>query len=197
MFTLKLCALTILCVFPVHGIISGLSANPGQFPYLASLRVKLESGAEPFHDCGAVILSNEWIVSAARCLVNEKQSDWVIVVGAFKFFGDGNTHEIAEIVMHPKFGLVFDFFDNNIVLVKSATQFELGPSVQPAVISTEFVSSGVKAITAGWGYVSFRPVSRIKHYLEAHLSNAVSISTESRDPAIQLEISPGRHALQR
>ncbi len=42
-------------------IVGGHTANPGQFPFIASLRTNSN-----FHFCGGSIISDRWVVSAAH-----------------------------------------------------------------------------------------------------------------------------------
>ena len=49
----------------VHTVVGGQSVvKPGTHPWRASLRFK----HEPFHLCGATLISPEWLVTAAHCI---------------------------------------------------------------------------------------------------------------------------------
>ncbi|KAJ8964695.1 hypothetical protein NQ317_001269 [Molorchus minor] len=45
-------------------VIGGVEAQPGQFPYQAALIINLGSF------CGGILISNQWVLSAAHCTVN-------------------------------------------------------------------------------------------------------------------------------
>lgn len=49
-------------------IVDGQKADSGQFPYYAYLDIKLSNGSNAV--CGASIISDEWLISAAHCLNN-------------------------------------------------------------------------------------------------------------------------------
>lgn len=44
-------------------IVGGYTAEEGQFPYMASLRLP-----QNFHTCGGSILDEYWILTAAHCV---------------------------------------------------------------------------------------------------------------------------------
>lgn len=49
-------------------IVDGRKAHPGQFPYYAYLDVNLSNGSTSA--CGASIISDEWLITAAHCVSN-------------------------------------------------------------------------------------------------------------------------------
>lgn len=52
-------------------IVNGSPAEPTQFPYYAFLQVKMEN--KRVKSCGATLISDEWLVTAAHCLTKAKK----------------------------------------------------------------------------------------------------------------------------
>lgn len=48
-------------------IVGGESARTGEWPWLATLRIKMNKTSPFEHLCGATLIQNQWLVSAAHC----------------------------------------------------------------------------------------------------------------------------------
>ncbi|CAG0905517.1 unnamed protein product [Cyprideis torosa] len=77
---------------PMDGnrIINGNNAQLGWFPHQVSLQTS--SG---FHFCGGSIISQEWIVTAAHCVVGSSASRMRVMSGTINRFS-GTTHQVVE-----------------------------------------------------------------------------------------------------
>ena len=51
---------------PSYKIVGGTQATPGQFPFVASLKIK--SFYSYIHFCGGAAISQEYILTAAHCV---------------------------------------------------------------------------------------------------------------------------------
>merc|ERR1711942_518401 len=71
---------------------------PGMYPWQVSVQILGK------HNCGAAIISNYWVISAAHCFRPLPTSHFTVVAGAhdltFKY-GKPVTHRVAEIINHP------------------------------------------------------------------------------------------------
>ena len=82
-------------------IVNGKDAEPGQFPWQASLQMY-----GYYHICGASVVSDTWLVTASHC-VGSSPSSYSIVLGAHDKDsyqqGSPQRYQIAEIIMHPDY----------------------------------------------------------------------------------------------
>ena len=58
-------------------IVGGCEARPGMFPWVAGLWYKRSS--MPF--CGASLITDRWVLTAAHCVYGRDYHQWEIVVG--------------------------------------------------------------------------------------------------------------------
>lgn len=64
-------------------IVSGDVAHAGQFPYFVYLEIETEGGIiNDYKGCGAALISDEWLITAAECLSYVKRV--VVHIGSTK-----------------------------------------------------------------------------------------------------------------
>ncbi|XP_054853599.1 suppressor of tumorigenicity 14 protein isoform X2 [Eublepharis macularius] len=136
-------------------IVGGLDAEAGEWPW----QVSLHAGSEG-HVCGASLISQKWLVSAAHCFndVNVRYSDpktWTAYMGLFSQQDRGNANVqkrgIKNIISHPNFN---DFtYDYDIAVLELDNQVAFTKQVQPICLpdaTHEFPAGKVIHVT-GWG----------------------------------------------
>lgn len=134
-------------------IVGGATADPGQFPYQASLQEFLTDSH--VYKCGASIISDRWVISAAHCTQNDTiPSKFVVLVGTHRIDYDGQVYDLEKVVNHPEFNM--DGYRNDIVLLQTKKMVQLNDVVQPIPLGGEFADEGVIAIASGWGRLSVR-----------------------------------------
>lgn len=146
--------LTFASAYEHERIIRGNTAQPGQFPYIVSLRHPQSNQ----HFCGGSILSDVWIVTAARCTtyVNSQLDKIIAVVGAH-YVNDGVEHRINKIINHPHFSA--RVLTNDIALIHTANKIEfVDKLIQPIELPTVDIVAGgrVQVAIPGWGYSKVR-----------------------------------------
>lgn len=129
-------------------IVGGYDAELGQFLYQASLKV-----AETLHLCGATIISQNYVVTAAHCLDSAYPEYVQVLVGTYNLLG-GQAYEVAQFIPHPE----YDGFTmvNDIGLVETQTIIVFGLNVQPIAIGSadDVIGAGVIGRATGWGAVN-------------------------------------------
>lgn len=131
-------------------IIGGQTARPNQFPFVVSLRT-----LENFHFCGAGILSDRWLMSAAHCMQEDRAEarNVIAVIGAHHRANDGQPLRVDTIVNHPKFNR--PWLRNDICVIRTTQAITFVPGrIQPVRLPpTDFTAgSSVRVWLAGWGF---------------------------------------------
>ncbi|KYO34482.1 transmembrane protease serine 9 isoform A [Alligator mississippiensis] len=132
-------------------IVGGSKASRGEFPWQVSLRENNE------HFCGAAILTEKWLVSAAHCF-NEFQDPkvWAAYAGTTSLSGiDPSTVKagIARIITHPSYNA--DTADFDVAVLELASPMAFNKYIQPVCLpgAGHHFPAGKKCLISGWGYL--------------------------------------------
>uniref|UniRef100_F7GCM9 Transmembrane serine protease 9 n=1 Tax=Ornithorhynchus anatinus TaxID=9258 RepID=F7GCM9_ORNAN len=132
-------------------IVGGVDASKGEFPWQVSLRENNE------HFCGAAILNEKWLVSAAHCF-NEFQDPtaWMAFAGTTSLSGsDGGTVKvgISQIVKHPFYNM--DTADFDVAVLELRHPLPFNKRIQPVCLpaATHIFPASKRCLISGWGYL--------------------------------------------
>ncbi|KAL7011868.1 hypothetical protein ACKWTF_014498 [Chironomus riparius] len=136
-------------------IVGGNDARPGQFPYMVSIQT---AGYRGSHGCGAGIINERWILSAAHCLLNDRTELYALIVGTIRMDEDGDVYSVERIVRHPSYVInVPPFYTSNwfdIGLLKTTTKIIFNEFVRPIPLGRRRITGSFQAIAAGFGAYS-------------------------------------------
>uniref|UniRef100_A0A8V5GX20 Uncharacterized protein n=1 Tax=Melopsittacus undulatus TaxID=13146 RepID=A0A8V5GX20_MELUD len=115
-------------------IVGGSEASRGEFPWQVSLRENNE------HFCGAAILTEKWLVSAAHCFTEGSDS------GAVKM-------GIARIIPHPSYNT--DTADYDVAVLELKRPVSFTKYIQPVCLpdAGHHFPTSKKCLISGWGYL--------------------------------------------
>jgi len=138
---------------PSSAFIMGHEAEQNQFPWQASVKSYLDNDTVVI--CGGVLLSNEWILTAASCLYNNTKEIRV---------GLGSNHlqlpevqrNVIEIIINPNYNPKLTRLPNhNVALLRLNTTVNFSDWLVPIKIpgqdQKDLSFEGVKARHSGWG----------------------------------------------
>merc|ERR1711935_396638 len=130
-------------------IVNGVDASVGEFPWQASLQVW---GS---HTCGASLVSEKWLATAAHCIGNYGVSNYKVVMGAHdkdsKKQGSPKEYAIKKFYVHSKWTGQLRV-PSDIAMIELTSSVSLNSNV--ALINLPAKSDnfeGEKCVISGWG----------------------------------------------
>ncbi|KAI1893666.1 hypothetical protein AGOR_G00126050 [Albula goreensis] len=135
-------------------IVGGQNAEEGEWPWQVSLHIK---GS---HVCGASIINNRWLVTAAHCVQDEvitKYSQpgmWEAYLGLHKQRQMGKftvQRNLKQIISHPYYNP--HTFDNDIALMELDAPVVFNQNIQPICLpsGSHVFPAGKNVWITGWG----------------------------------------------
>ncbi|XP_055967277.1 transmembrane protease serine 11C-like [Sorex fumeus] len=126
-------------------IVGGTNAEEGEWPWQASLQ------QNSVHRCGATLISNSWLVTAAHCFVNAKNpKEWKASFGLL--LNDPQAQRsIDNIIVHENFR--YPAHNNDIAVVHLSSPMLYTSDIRRVCLpdaSYEFPPNS-NAVVTGWG----------------------------------------------
>lgn len=133
----------------------GHESKVEQVPFMASLR---ESRGSQFkHICGAVVISQKHLLTAAQCCYSH-HSDWFsIAVGSH--IKDDETvvnHSIKRITVHENYDAFVAPFKHDIALIELDQPLKLSERVKVIPLNSTLHDGEIEATASGFGGVYVR-----------------------------------------
>jgi len=131
-------------------IVGGGNTSPGAWPWQAAMY------RDGDYQCGATLISDRWLISAAHCYLRSTTRFWLARLGANR---RGNTllspyerlHAVSHIVMHPDYKEVG--YVHDIALLRLRDQVEMSDFVRPVCLPPpgSEIRDGALCTVVGWG----------------------------------------------
>jgi uncharacterized repeat protein (TIGR01451 family) len=140
-------------------IIGGDVAADGAWPWQAAL---WDNKWDGWYGCGGSLIAPGWVLTAAHCVVDDegeplvKPSRLSVLLGVndLSKAENGQRIQVAEITIHPQYGLV-TAFDSDLALLRLASPAQLNKKVQVVPLATSFdaalFAANRAATVTGWG----------------------------------------------
>ncbi|XP_036027107.1 transmembrane protease serine 9 [Onychomys torridus] len=129
-------------------IVGGLSAVSGEVPWQASLK----EGSR--HFCGATVVGDRWLLSAAHCFNHTKAEQVHAHLGTASLLGVGGSPiklGVRRMVLHPRYNPgILDF---DVALLELARPLVFNKFIQPICLPLAIhkFPVGRKCMISGWG----------------------------------------------
>ncbi|XP_066509208.1 chymotrypsin B-like [Hoplias malabaricus] len=127
-------------------IVNGEEAVPHSWPWQVSLQ-----DFTGFHFCGASLINENWVVTAAHCNVRTSHR---VILGEHDKGKSGEkiqTLRVSKVFTHPNWNP--STINNDIALIKLASPASIETTVSPVCLaeSSDVFAPGMKCVTTGWG----------------------------------------------
>lgn len=129
-------------------IVGGTATKPNEYPWVVGLW-RTDIGRIY---CGAAVISNKHIITAAHCVNNFERTQLRVYLGGHNVSTDyTEIRRVKEVHQHEYFDIVS--FDNDIAILELDRAIKFGPKVQPACLpGAQFDDYTDKlAMINGWG----------------------------------------------
>ncbi|XP_040273762.1 transmembrane protease serine 9 [Bufo bufo] len=138
-------------------IVGGFDAVRGEVPWQASLK------EGPHHFCGATIIGDRWLVSAAHCFNQTKLDQITAHMGSTALSGADTMAvkvSLKRVIQHPQFNPLTLDFDVAVIELSNALTFN--KYVQPVCLPSALQKfpAGWKCMISGWGNIKEGNVSK-------------------------------------
>merc|ERR1712198_111809 len=91
---------------PQNRVVGGQEAGPGEWPWQVYLQHRTAGSSTSF-SCGATILNQDWVLTAAHCLFEDRDpTSYTLTVGDHNVKQDDPyqaVHKVGKIILNPGF----------------------------------------------------------------------------------------------
>ncbi|KAL0156694.1 hypothetical protein M9458_047940, partial [Cirrhinus mrigala] len=134
-------------------IVGGINSVEGEWPW----QVSMHFSGNLY--CGASVLSDEWLISAAHCFSKERLADprmWTAHLGMLNQGSAKHVAEIRRIMVHEYYNARNFDYDIALVQLKKAWPSSLEQYIQPICLPapSQTFTEGHRCWVTGWGYRS-------------------------------------------
>jgi secreted trypsin-like serine protease len=139
-------------------IVGGKEATPGSWPWIVQIMFKSSSAKNHTYICCGSIINDQYVLSAAHCVLSLNPNDFRIKIGATKLKSDGEVVEVEKIIVHEAYTSLRHQNDLSLFKLKQRINWNNNKNLAPVCIPTPDMASmdltGQLTWLIGWGTTS-------------------------------------------
>ncbi|XP_005179495.2 chymotrypsin-2-like [Musca domestica] len=124
-------------------VVGGITAEEGLAPYQVSLQNFWG------HYCGGAIIAEQWILTAAHCVVTKDLEDILVMTGTQNLEVPGITYHVDKVHVHCNYNK--PDMHNDIALLHLNESIVWNERTQPISLPTRPMKDGADVLLTGWG----------------------------------------------
>ncbi|KAL7863249.1 hypothetical protein SRHO_G00122330 [Serrasalmus rhombeus] len=140
-------------------IVGGSQAAPGEIPWQVAL--VMNSTQQVF--CGGSIVSELWVITAAHCLEECKDKDFIVRVGEHDVSKKDSTEQdlgVEKRVVHPRYNPAVSLYNHDVALLRLRSPIRFSEHVGPICLGPKAFTESLLnldslAVVSGWGRLRF------------------------------------------
>ncbi|KAG1933407.1 mast cell tryptase isoform X2 [Pimephales promelas] len=133
-------------------IVGGTDAPAGNWPWQVSIHYNGR------HICGGTLINNQWVMSAAHCIVSTNINRWTLYLGRqTQSTSVANPNEVSvgiqSIIVHPKYNN--SLLNNDISLMKLSQPVTFSQYIRPVCLASKgsVFHNATTCWATGWGNI--------------------------------------------
>ncbi|XP_041672045.1 mast cell tryptase-like [Cheilinus undulatus] len=133
-------------------IVGGVNASAGSWPWQISMHFSI--GPATRHICGGTLISDQWVLTAAHCILTNVTSFWTLYMGRETQSGPNNnevSRSVSQIIVHPDYNDTL--FNNDIALMKLSSPVNFTDFIRPICLASNSsqIHTNSSCWATGWG----------------------------------------------
>ncbi|XP_044737924.1 chymotrypsinogen B-like [Chrysoperla carnea] len=158
-------------------ILNGDLAEAAKYPFIVNVQERKPGEKDPFRFCGASILSEKWLLTAAHCYDHVKSTADIRinagVVDANNFGSKSQEISVKKWFIHPKYSRIA--VHDDIALIELLKPLKFNKHVSPISLPPADYEPTGEGKILGWGAIDPKEEIRSQYLREA----TIHVSTEA------------------